>query len=280
MLRPVGFNPSPGIACRTRVVTTFALCAAAAPSLHTPMMRHSHTAMPACPALTPQSDFTRARTPHPLWHARGRRSPEASSIVRAPRWVVAFSTRPRARCERYLIMVPTRCSPTPRASCFHVPTTPLLSYRYVYMMLLDELGEVDGGAHLLGGALLSSPRTTRTSGIIADKHLGRVRDVVRVPFGTRSLQEAKEAGRRAQKVLEGRAGAGGGGSVAPVAWAGQGVKEPVRGGRPADWHGRDCEGRVDRDFARFCTISHVRGSSVEKLPRTPRDIKVCICSIS
>ena len=81
-------------------------------------------------------------------------------------------------------------------------------------------------------------------------------------------------------MLEVRAGAGEGGSVAPVAWAGQGVKEPVRGGHPADRRGRDCEGRVGRDFARFCTISHVRDSSVEKFPRTPRDIKVCICSIS
>ena len=90
--------------------------------------------------------------------------------------------------------MPARCSPTPRALYFHVHTTPLLSHRYVYMMLLDKLGEVDGGARLLGGALLSCARTTRTGGIIADKHFGRARDVVRVPFGTRALQEAKEGG--------------------------------------------------------------------------------------
>ena len=125
-------------------------------------------------------------------------------------------------------------------------------------MLLDELGEVDGGAHLLGGALLSSPRTTRTSGAIADKHLGRARDVVRVPFGTRALQEAKEAGRRAQRVMEGRAGAGEGGSVALVAWAGQGVKEAARGGDPADHGGRVRRGGVDRDLHGFGTIHHIR----------------------
>ena len=55
------------IPCRTRVVTTFALCAAAAHSLHMPMMRHSHTAMPAYPTLPPRSGFARARTPHPLY---------------------------------------------------------------------------------------------------------------------------------------------------------------------------------------------------------------------
>jgi len=56
-------NPRMSIACPTRLVTTFALCAAAAHSLHMPMMRHSHTPMPAPPALTPRSGFTRARTP-------------------------------------------------------------------------------------------------------------------------------------------------------------------------------------------------------------------------
>ena len=50
-------------------------------------------------------------------------------------------------------------------------------------------------------------------------------------------------------MLEGRAGAGEGGSIAPVAWAGQGVKEPARGGDPADRGGRVRDGRVDRDFA-------------------------------
>ena len=49
--------------------------------------------------------------------------------------------------------------------------------------------------------------------------------------------------------LEGRAGAGGGGSVAPVAWAGQGVQEPVRGGDPADRGRPERRGGVGRDFA-------------------------------
>ena len=110
------------------------------------------------------------------------------------------------------------------------------------MMLLDELGEVDGGDHLLGGSLLSSPTMTCTSGTIADLLLGRACNVARVPIGTRALLEAWEAGwrahTRAQRVLEGRAGAGGGGSGAPVAWAGQGAKEPVRGSVPADRRGR------------------------------------------
>ena len=39
------------------------------------VMRHSHTHMPAPPALSPRSGFTRARTPHPWWRAHGRRSP-------------------------------------------------------------------------------------------------------------------------------------------------------------------------------------------------------------
>ena len=117
------------------------------------------------------------------------------------------------------------------------------------MMMQGKQGEVDGGAQPLGGGLLSSPRTTRTGGTNVDLLLGRGRDVARVPFGTRAQQEATEAGRRAQRAMEGRAWAGEGGSVPPVAWAGQGVKEPVRGGHPADWHGRDCEGRVDCDFA-------------------------------
>ena len=73
------------------------------------------------------------------------------------------------------------------------------------MMMLGKLGEVDGGAHLLGGPLLSSPRTTRTGGTNVDLLLGRGRNVVRVPFGTRALQEAKEAGRRGS---EGAGGAG------------------------------------------------------------------------
>ena len=34
--------------------------------------------------------------------------------------------------------------------------------------------------------------------------LGRARNVARVPIGTRALLEAWEAGRRAQRVLEGR----------------------------------------------------------------------------
>ena len=68
-------------------------------------------------------------------------------------------------------------------------------------------------------------------------------------FGTRAQQEATEAGRRAQRAMEGRAWAGEGGSVAPVAWAGQGVKEAARGGDPADGGGRVRDGRVDRDFA-------------------------------
>ena len=59
-------------------------------------------------------------------------------------------------------------------------------------------------------------------------------------------------------MLEGRAGAGEGGSVAPVAWTGQGVKEPARGGDPADRGGRVRDGRVDRDFHGFCTIRHIR----------------------
>ena len=179
---------------------TLPACATAAHSLHMRMMRHSHTTLPAYPALTPRSGFTRARTPHPLWRARGRRSPRPSRIVRAPRWGNTFSTGQRARCERHLVAVPARCSPTPRASCFHMLTTPLMSYRCVYMMLLDMQAEVDGGAHLLGGALLSSPTTTCTSGTIADSLLGRARNVARVPLGTRALQEAKEAGRRAQRL--------------------------------------------------------------------------------
>ena len=64
--------------------------------------------------------------------------------------------------------------------------------------------------------------------------------VVRLPIGTRALQEAMVAGRRAQRVLEGRAGAGEGESVAPVARAGQRVKEPARGGDPADRGGAAC----------------------------------------
>ena len=83
--------------------------------------------------------------------------------------------------------MPARCSPTPRALCFHVLTIPLVSYRCIYMMMLGKQGEVDGGAHLLGGALLSSLTTTCTSGTIADLLLGRARMVARVPIGTRSL---------------------------------------------------------------------------------------------
>ena len=59
-------------------------------------------------------------------------------------------------------------------------------------------------------------------------------------------------------MLEGRAGAGEGGSVAPVAWTGQGVKEPARGGDPADGGGRVRDGRVDRDLHGFGTIRHIR----------------------
>ena len=58
-------------------------------------------------------------------------------------------------------------------------------------------------------------------------------------------------------MLEGRAGAGEGGSIAPVAWAGQGVEEPARGGDPADRGGRVRDGRVDRDMHGFCTILHI-----------------------
>ena len=58
--------------------------------------------------------------------------------------------------------------------------------------------------------------------------------------------------------MEGRAWAGEGGSVAPVAWTGQGVKEPARGGDPADCGGRVRDGRVDRDLHGFGTILHVR----------------------
>jgi hypothetical protein len=71
------------------------------------------------------------------------------------------------------------------------------------MMLLDMQAEVDGGAHLLGGALLSSPTTTCTSGTIADSLLGRARNVARVPLGTRALQEAKEAAQNAIPLSEG-----------------------------------------------------------------------------
>ena len=125
------------------------------------------------------------------------------------------------------------------------------------MMMLGKQGEVDGGAHLLGGPLLSSPRTTWASGTNADLLLGRARDVARVPIGTRAQQEATEAGRRAQRAMEGRAWAGEGGSVAPVAWTGQRVKEPARGGDPADCGGRVRDGRVDRDFHGFCAILHI-----------------------
>ena len=135
-------------------------------------------------------------------------------------------------------MVPPRCLPTPRASYFHVPTIPFVSYRCVYMMMLDKQGEVDGGAQRLGGALLSSPRTTRASGTIADLLLGRARIVARVPIGTRALQEATEAGGRVQRAMEGRAWAGEGGSVPPVAWAGPRVKEGAGA-------------RRRKDFARF-----------------------------
>ena len=45
-------------------------------------------------------------------------------------------------------------------------------------------------------------------------------------------------------MLEGRAVAGEGGSVALVARAGQGVKEPVRGGDPADRGGAVRRGGV------------------------------------
>ena len=126
------FNPPTCIAGQTGGITTFSLCAAAAHAMHTRMMRHSHTTMPAYPALSPQSGFTRARTPHPLWRARGRRSPEASRIARAPRWVDEFTTGERARCERHRFVVPPRCLPTPRASYFHVPTIPFVSYRRMY----------------------------------------------------------------------------------------------------------------------------------------------------
>ena len=174
--------------------------------------------------------------------------------MRAPRWVDAFTTGQRARCERDLFVVPARCLPTPRALCFHVLTIPLVSHRCVYMMMQDKQGEVDGGAQRLAGALLSSARTTWTSGTNADKHFGRGRDVAHVPIGTRAQQEATEAGRRAQRAMEGRAWAGEGGSVAPVAWAGPRVKEPARGGDPADCGGRVRDRRVDRDLhglARF-----------------------------
>ena len=77
-------------------------------------------------------------------------------------------------------------------------------------------------------------------------------------IGTRALQEAKEAGRRAQRALEGRAWAGEGGSVPPAAWAGPRVKEPARGDDPADHGGRVRDGRVDRDLHGFCTILHIR----------------------
>ena len=80
------------------------------------------------------------------------------------------------------------------------------------MMLLDKLGEVDGGAHLLEAAQLSSITTTCTSGTIADLLLGRACKVARVPIGTRALQEAWEAGRRGS---EGEGGLGWG-------WGGRG----------------------------------------------------------
>ena len=132
--------------------------------------------------------------------------------MRAPRWVDAFTTGQRARCERDLFAVPARCLPTPRALCFHVLTTPFVSYRCIYMMMLGKLGEVDGGAHLLGGALLSSRTTTCTSGTIADLLLGRACKVARVPIGTRALQEAWEAGRRGSEGAEG-VGRGGQGRI-------------------------------------------------------------------
>ena len=168
VLGGVRVNPPTSIAGRTGAVTTFALCATAARALHTRMMRHSHTHMPAPPALSPQSGFARARTPHALWRARGRRSPRTPRIVRAPRWVDAFTTGPKARCERDLFAVPARCLPTPRALCFHVLTIPLVSYRCIYMMMLGKLGEVDAKGYISAripgrcpGQTLPPTRTTR-----------------------------------------------------------------------------------------------------------------------
>ena len=77
------------------------------------------------------------------------------------------------------------------------------------------------------------------------------------PLARGRCRRRRRRGGGAQRVLEGRAGAGEGGSVAPVAWTGQGVKEPARGGDPADRGGRVRDGRVDRDFHGFCTILHI-----------------------
>ena len=129
--------------------------------------------------------------------------------MRAPRWVDAFTTGQRARCERDLFVVPARCLPTPRALCFHVLTTPFVSYRYVYMMMQDKQGEVDGGAQRLGGALLSSPRTTRASGTIADLLLGRARIVARVPINRHTGAAGGDGG--GEEGTEGDGGAGMGG---------------------------------------------------------------------
>ena len=89
------------------------------------------------------------------------------------------------------------------------------------MMMQDKQGEVDGGAQRLGGALLSSARTTWTSGTNADKHFGRGRDVAHVPIGTRAQQEATEAG---EEGTEGDGGAG-------MGWRG-GIRAPGGLGRP------------------------------------------------
>ena len=172
------------IAGQTGGITAFALSAAAARPMHTPMMRHSHTSMPAPPALTPQSGFACARTPHPLWRARGRRSP------RDPRRTCASSSAEptatgqldgRARC---VLAARAQCSRTPRAFIFMY--SPHLMKPYI-------LRAGDAGVHARRGQW-RSPTTWRRSllitinGQMPREHRGRaarvqVRCAPRAPIG-------------------------------------------------------------------------------------------------
>ena len=106
------------IAGRTGAVTTFALCATAARALHTRMMRHSHTHMPAPPALSPQSGFARARTPHSLCRARGRRSSRPPRSTCASWCVDATATGRLADRARCVPVARVQCSCTQRAFVF------------------------------------------------------------------------------------------------------------------------------------------------------------------
>ena len=174
---------------------------------------------------------TLARLQEELGHAlRGCAAGYASLPRRctqrfSKRWLVRCSSRSVDRSQRgKLVCALFACSscvsPNPRASFFHPLTTTLMSYTGPSM--LAKHGEVDAGAQLLGGALLSSPTTTRTSGAVADLHFSRACIVARVPIDRHPGAAGGDGG--GEEGSEGAGGAGRGGRG--------GIRCPGGTGRP------------------------------------------------